>query len=152
MARKNALLESRDACGGDIGKPDRAIRGHRQSAQPNDGCRQRERVDAAVRRDTRDRPHRGIGVPGAALSIRSEPERFEVLRPLEEPVDLAVSKYADCIGELDGEPDRSIWPFGDASREASYLKLADHRACRDPPDFVCGALRKPKGAVGSSPC
>ena len=117
MARKNAVLEARDARGGDIGEPDRAIGGYRQSAQPDDGCRQREGADGAVRRDPRDRPHWCVGVPSAARSIRSEPERFEVLGPLGEPLDLAVSKYADSIRELDGEPDRSIGRYGERRRD-----------------------------------
>ena len=47
-------------------------------------------------------------VPGGARSIHAEPERLEVLGPLGEALDLAVPKYGDCIGELNGEPDRSI--------------------------------------------
>src|ERR1700738_2613166 len=101
MANEDPVLESRDACGGDISKPDRAIGGHRQSAQPDDGCWQRERANPTIRRDPRDRPHWCIRVPGAARTIRSEPERLEVLAPLTDAVDLTVPEYADCIRELE---------------------------------------------------
>src|SRR6266404_8839175 len=97
MAHEDTVLELRDARGGDIGKPERAIRGHRQSAQIDDRCRQWERADAAIRRDPRDRPLWCIGVPGAARSIHSEPERLQVLGPLGEALDLAIPKYGDCV-------------------------------------------------------
>src|SRR5215471_21048134 len=57
----------------------------------------------------RNSPHRGIRVPGPAGSIRGEAERLKVLRSLREAIGLAVTKYPNCVRELDRKPDRAIW-------------------------------------------
>ena len=79
LSKGSQNLEPRNACGRDITKPDRPIGGNGQTTQSDDRGRERERLNISIRRDVRDCPHRGVGEPGAAGSIRGEPERLEVL-------------------------------------------------------------------------